>query len=128
MNDPGPPLSSHTHTQPELFSLEEEPGGTRPDWIATLSGPQERVQRRTVQQTVDAVPLVPFLDDLAPQMVELLQDTMRSFDTLLPVPEQVTEVPKILLDDVTMRTPVRDTQLANSWWKCRRSYPIPCCS
>ena len=37
---------------------------------------------------------------------------MRSFDTLLPVPEQVIEVPKILLDDVTLRTAVPDTQVA----------------
>ena len=37
---------------------------------------------------------------------------MRFFDLLLPVPEQVIEVPKILLDDVPMRTAVRVTQLA----------------
>ena len=37
---------------------------------------------------------------------------MRFFDTLLPVPEQCIEVPKILLDDVPMRTAVCDTQLA----------------
>ena len=38
---------------------------------------------------------------------------MHFFDTLLPVPEQAIEVPKILLDDWW-----------NSWWKCRRSYPF----
>ena len=65
-----------------------------------------------MQQIVDAVLLVPFLDDAAPQMVEQLQDIMRSFDSLLPVPEQVIEVPKILLDDVPKRTAVRDTKLA----------------
>ena len=47
-----------------------------------------------------------------PQMVEQLLDVMRFFDFLLPVPEQVIEVPKILLDDVPMRSAVRDTQLA----------------
>ena len=99
--------------QPELFSFfAEEPGGTRPDRIATLSGPQERDLRRTVQQIVDAVPLVPCLEDPAPQMVDQLQDIMRFFDALMPVLEQVIEVPKILLDDVPMRTTVRDTQLA----------------
>ena len=51
-------------------------------------------------------------DDPVPQMVEQLPDVMRFFDFLLPVPEQVIEVPKILLDDVPMRTAVRDTQLA----------------
>ena len=65
-----------------------------------------------MQQIVDAVPLVPFLDDPAPQMVDQLQDIMRFFDTLLPVPQQVIEVPKILLDDVPVRTDVRGTQLA----------------
>ena len=34
-----------------------------------------------------------------------------SFDTLLPVPEQVIEVPKLLPEDVPTRTMVRDTQL-----------------
>ena len=65
-----------------------------------------------MQQIVDAVPLVSLLDDPVPQMVEQLPDVMRFFDFLLPVPEQVIEVPKILLDDVPMRTAVRDTQLA----------------
>ena len=45
------------------------------------------------------------------RMVEQLADVMRFFDTLLPVPEQAIEVPKILLDDVPVRTAVRDTQL-----------------
>ena len=89
-----------------------ELGGSRPDRIDTLSGPQERDLRRTVEQIVDAVPLVPLLDDPVPQMAEQLQDVMRFFDSLLPVPEQVFEVPKILLDDVPVRTAVRDTQLA----------------
>ena len=77
------PLPSHTH-QSELFELsfEEEPGGSRPD---RLSGPQQQVLRRTVQQIVD---LVPFLDHPAPQMVDQLQDIMRFFDTLLPDPER----------------------------------------
>ena len=65
-----------------------------------------------MEQFVDAVPLVPLLDDPVPQMVEQLPDVMRFFDFLLNVPEQVVEVPKILLNDVPMRTAVRDTQLA----------------
>ena len=55
---------------------------------------------------------MPFLDIPVQQMVEQLADIMRFFDTLMPVPEQVIEVPKILLDDVPMRTAVRDAQLA----------------
>ena len=78
--------------------------------MPTLSGPQERDLRRTVQQIVD-VPLVPLLDDPVPQMVEQLPDVLRFFDLLLPVPEQVIEVPKILLDDVPVRAVLRDPQL-----------------
>ena len=51
------------------------------------------------------------LDVPVPQMVEQLPDIMRFFDTFTPDPEQVIEVPKILPDDVLMRTAVRDTQL-----------------
>ena len=55
--------------------------------------------------------MVQILDTLVPQMVEQLPDVLRFFATLLPVPEQVIEVPKIALDDVPVRTSVRDTQL-----------------
>ena len=54
--------------------------------------PQERDLRRTLEQIVDAVPLVPLLDDLVPQMVEQLPDVLHFFDFLPPVPEQVIEV------------------------------------
>ena len=80
--------------------------------MPTLSGPQEWDLRRTVQQIVDAVPSVPFPDDPAPQMVEQLQDIMRFFDTLLPVPEQVHRCAQDLLDDVPKRRAVRFSQLA----------------
>ena len=65
-----------------------------------------------MQQIVDTVPLVPLLDDPVPQMVEQLAQTSCAFSTmLLPVPEQVIEVPKILLDDVPVRAVLRDPQL-----------------
>ena len=71
--------------KPQLFSLyEEEPGGTRPDRILTLSGPQ----------------------------VEQLLEIMHFFGALAPDPKQVIEVPKIFPDDVPMRTAVRDMRLA----------------
>ena len=95
-----------------LFNLfDEDTEGARPDRLAGVR-PQELDQRRTVEQIVDAVHLVPILDDPVPQMVEQLPDVIRLFDFLLPVPEQVIEVPKILLDDVPVRAVVRDPQLA----------------
>ena len=42
---------------------------------------------------------------------EQLPDILSFFDALMPDPEQVIEVPKILPDDVPVRAAVRDTQL-----------------
>ena len=93
--------------------------GSRPDRLSDVSGPQERAQRRTVQQIVDPVPL-PTLDDPAPQMVGQLLNLAHFLDTPLPDPEQVIEVPKISSDDVPMRALVRGN--------ARRSCLGLCCS
>ena len=55
-----------------------------------------------MEQLAVVVPMVQILDTPVPQMVEQLPDVLRFFATLLPVPEQVIEVPKIVLDDVPM--------------------------
>ena len=97
-----------------LFSLyEEEPGGGRPEAFVEPR-PQERVQRHTVEHITDLVrvaPMVQILDAPVPQTGEQLPDMLSFFDALMPVPEQVIEVPKILFDDVPLRAAVRDTQL-----------------
>ena len=90
----------------EYFSLDVEdvPAGvSRPDRLAG-------VRRHTVEHLVDLVTTVN-LDALVPQMVEQLPDIMHFFDTLSPDPEQVIEVPKILPEDVSLRTAVRQPQL-----------------
>ena len=43
--------------------------------------------------------------------MEQLPDILRFFDTLMPDPEQVIEVPKISPEDVSMRTAVREPLL-----------------
>ena len=86
--------------------------GSRPPCLGEPRGPQERDLPRTVEQVAAYAPMVQILDAPVTQMVEQLPDVMRFFDFLLPDPDQVIEVPKILLDDVPMRTVVRDTQLA----------------
>ena len=78
---------------------------------AFLVRPQERVQRRTVQQIVDFVPSFPTLDDPAPQMVEQLADVLQFLRALSPDPEEAIEVPKISPVDVPPRTSVREPQL-----------------
>ena len=47
-----------------------------------------------------------------PHIVEQLPDILRFFRAFSPDPEQVIEVPKILPEDVSLRTVVRDTHLA----------------
>ena len=105
--------TANSREETVYFDLYDEyTEGDRPDRIATLSGPHERVQRRTVGQIVDAVSLVPLLDDPVPQTVEQLPDVLRFFDRFATVPEQVIAVPKIHTEDVPMRAVLRATQLA----------------
>ena len=97
-----------------LYDEEVAEGGVRPGSV-TDPRPQERLQRHTVEHVVDFVrfaPMVQILGTPVPQILERLPDIMHFFDTLTPGPEQVIEVPKILPDDVPMRTAVRDMQLA----------------
>ena len=70
-----------------------------------------RDQRRTVVQIVDSPLVVPSLDVPVPLMVEQLVDVLQFFDALSPDAEQVIEVPKILLEDVSLQTAVRERQL-----------------
>ena len=59
-----------------LFDLyDEDTGGTRPDRLVDVR-PQERVQRRTVEQLVDAAPCLPALDAPVPLVVEQLVDVL----------------------------------------------------
>ena len=82
------------------MNVDEVPavGGSRPDRLPDVSGPQERVQRRTVQQTIDIIVPLPMLDAPVPQTVVQLVEVLRPCDTM--VPEQVIEAPKITLHDV----------------------------
>ena len=88
--------------QPELFSLyEEEPA------LAEPPGPQERVQRHTVEQMADSAPSVQIIDASVPQMVDQLVKILKN-DV-----EQVINVPKIILLDYTPQRAVpRVPQLA----------------
>ena len=88
------------------------PQGSRPPCLGEPRGPQARVQKHTKEQLAVVVAMVQILDIPVPQMVEQLVDVLRFFDTLCPVPEQVNEVPKILLDDILVCMAVRVPQLA----------------
>ena len=126
--------SGRTHPQAagtEYFSLDVEDvpaAGLRPGVLAEPR-PQERVQRDTVEHIVDLVrvaPMVQILDAPVPQIVEQLPDILRFFDTLIPDPEQVTEVPKILPEDVPHAHRGARYAAGESWLRfCRRCCPNP---
>ena len=85
--------------QPVLLSLyAEESGGGRPASLAEPPGPQERIQRRTVEQLADIAPMVQILDAPVPHTVGQLVEVLWPCDTV--VPEQVIDVPKITSTDV----------------------------
>ena len=111
------PPPQATSTVCHLVDVDVVPvaGDSRPDRLLGVSGPQERVQRHTVEQILDAVS--PTLDVPVPLMGEQLVDVLRFFDTLSPVAEQVIDVPS--------RTSLRDACVAsrswwNRWWKCQQ--------
>ena len=106
------------------------------DRLLDVSGPQERVQRhtvdqyldavsptfgvlqRTVEQLVDSVPVVPLLDTPVPQMVDRLVDVLKIIDTTSSV-EQVIKVPMITFQDGSRAAPrFASRSERNSWWKC----------
>ena len=73
--------------------------------------PQVGAQRHAVDQIVD-VPGLPTLDGPVPLMVEQLEDVLQILDALIPVAEQVIDVPKIFIERIPPRTSVRKPQLA----------------
>ena len=67
--------------------FEEEAGGKRPAPLPEVSGPQERVQRRTMEHLADLTPMVQILNDPVPLMVGQLVEVFKCLD--LMVLEQV---------------------------------------
>ena len=99
----------------EYYELSDEDvvsaRSSRPPCLGEPRGAPDGDLLRTVEQVAVYAPMVQILDAPVPQLVEQLPDVLRFFDLLLPVPEQVIEVPKILLDDVPVRAVLREPQL-----------------
>ena len=92
---------------PELFQLyEEEPGGSRPACLVAPQGPQEAVQRHTVEQLADVAPMVQVLD--APGLLGEVGvvDFFRELDAPA-LDELVIAVPKFYLPRIPKRCPRR---------------------
>ena len=94
-----------------FFLDDDEPPavkGTRPDRLPAVSGPQERVPRRIVEQIVDIVPVVQLLHVPDPQTVDSVVEVLKILDKSLPDVEQVIEVPKILQHTVLQRSSLQE--------------------
>ena len=108
--------------QPELFSLEEEPGGGLPAPLSEVAGRQEKVVRHVLEDLGSVCPVVQILDLPVPhrmdhfaELLNLEEDVLdagRLVDRYFQVPELVIEVPKFIIEDVPMRTSVPEPQLA----------------
>ena len=73
-------------------------------------GPQERVQRHTMEQLADVAPMVPSLAVPEPQMVDQLVAMVKHVDSV--VPEQIIAVPKISWPSRFPRTGLCEPQKA----------------
>ena len=94
--------------QPELFSLEEEPGGGLPAPLSEVAGRQGKVERHIVEGLGELAPLVQILDLPVPRLVDNVVDALRIPER--PMAVQVIEVPKILIDVIPARSLVPEPQ------------------
>ena len=107
--------------QPELFNLEEEPGGGLPAPLSEVAGRQDKVVRHVLEDLGSVCPVVQILDLPVPHMMDQLAELLnleedvldagRLVDRIFQVPELVIEVPKIGLDVIPLRTLVPEPQL-----------------
>ena len=107
-----PPQAAGTVYYPMDVDDVPAAGGSRPDRLLDVSGPQERLPRHIVEQIVDIVPVVPLLHVPAPQTVDSVVEVLKILDKSLPDVEQVIEVPKILQHTVSQRSSLQEPQLA----------------
>ena len=90
--------------------------------------PQVGVQRHTVEQRIEHTPYVQILDAPVPLMVEQLVDVLQLLDALVPVAEQVFDVPKMFIERIPPRTSVREPQLAEQLVEAPTIVSFPRCS
>ena len=121
-------IRKHPLPQPVLFKLfDEEPAGCGPRLSLSLGrkNGSSGTSWSTSRTLCVSLPWCRFLMYLCRRRWNQLPDVLQFFDTLMPDPEQVIEVPKILSEDVLICALLCAIR---SWRKCRRSYPLPRCS
>ena len=84
----GPEAPSPQEIGTQHFFLDDESvpelGGSRLDRLPAVSGPQERVPQRIVEQIVDSAPVVQLLHAPEPQLVDSVMEVRKILDNLLP--------------------------------------------
>ena len=95
---------------PELFSLEEEPGGGRPAHLSEVAGWQGRLERHNMEDLGSVCPFVQIRDLPVPQTVDYVEDAFRILDR--PMAEQVIDVPKISCSPFPSRSLLPEPQSA----------------
>ena len=96
--------------QPELFSLEEEPGRGMTAPMSEVAGRQDMEVRHVMEDLGSVCPFVQILDLPVPQAVDNVTDALRILDR--PMAEQVIEVPKISCSPCPSRSPIPEPQSA----------------
>ena len=98
-----------------------ELGGSRPDRLPAVSGPQERVVRRIVERIDDSASVVPLLRAHVPQTVDSVVEVLHFFLQRWPAgaeqvldseAERVIDVPKIILHSAPQRYSLLEPQMA----------------
>ena len=95
---------------PELFSLEEDPGGGRPAPLPEVAGRQVCLERHVMEDLGSVCPFVQILDLPVPQTVDYAEDALRILDR--PMAEQVIEVRKISCSLCPSRSLIPEQQSA----------------
>ena len=97
-----------------FFQLYDEEDADKGVLQAALLEPrlQVGVMRHTVVHIVDILPYVQFFDVPVPQMGNQVVEVLQFVDSLVPVAEQVIDVPKIFLEDIPSPLSCREPQLA----------------
>ena len=114
----------------EYFSLDVEDvpaAGSRPDRLFAVSGPQDRVQRRTVHR-LSTSPLCRFSTILRRRWWNSCLTFSASFGRSHLIPSRLSKCPRSCLRTSPCAPLCEIRSWRNSWWKCLRSYLGPCCS
>ena len=97
--------------QPELFSLEEEPGGGLPAPLSEVAGRQDKVVRHVMEDLGSVCPFVQILDLPVPQMMDQFAGILNLEEDVLDA-GRLVDRPKFIIEDVPMRSSVPEPQLA----------------